>query len=178
MLPCPSCFLQNLSEKLARKEKEYQELVEHLGTEKAAKKGVQDNLREREQEVQDLQVRATGAEASLQKAQTELGERAEEVAKLKSEIGDLEVKHAELKVERKQLEQQREEKESQGAQQQTEISQVSVTQTDYRHLSSNVITFSKQFEMYIKHSLHFDRHFSFCSFIAARQTAGGREAAG
>lgn len=44
---------------------------------------------------------------------------------MKSEIGELEVKHAELKVERKQLEQQREEKESHGAQQQTEIGQVS-----------------------------------------------------
>lgn len=76
-------------------------------------------------EIQELQTRATGAEASLQKAQAELRERAEEVAKLKSEIGDLEVKHTELKVERKQLEQQREEKENHGAQQQTEISQVS-----------------------------------------------------
>lgn len=122
---CPLVFSQSLSEKLARKEKEYQELEERLGAEKSAKKGVQDSLREREQEVQEFQVRATGVEASLQKAQTELGERAEEVAKLKSEITELEVKHAELKVERKQLEQQREEKESHGAQQQTEISQVS-----------------------------------------------------
>lgn len=142
MLTCPSRFVQNLSEKLARKQKEYQELEEHLGTEKAAKKEVKDNLREREQEVQELQARANGAEVSLQKAQTELGERAEEVAKLKSEIVDLEVKHAELKVERKQLEQQREEKESHGAQQQTEIGQVSVTQTDYRHLSWTVMTSS------------------------------------
>uniref|UniRef100_A0A8C4IAV1 Early endosome antigen 1 n=1 Tax=Dicentrarchus labrax TaxID=13489 RepID=A0A8C4IAV1_DICLA len=115
---------QSLSEKLARKEKEYQELEERLGAEKAAKKGVQSSLRERELEVQELQARATGAEASLQKAQAELGERTEEVVKLKSEIGDLEVKHAELKVERKQLEQQKEEKESHGAQQQTEISQL------------------------------------------------------
>uniref|UniRef100_A0A8D3DFE0 Early endosome antigen 1 n=1 Tax=Scophthalmus maximus TaxID=52904 RepID=A0A8D3DFE0_SCOMX len=116
--------MQHLSEKLARKEKEYQELEKGLGAEKAAKKRVQDNLRERELEVQELQVRATGAEASQQKTQTELRERTEEVAKLKSEIGELEVKHAEVKVERKQLEQQREEKESQGAQQQTEISQL------------------------------------------------------
>uniref|UniRef100_A0A8D0AUE4 Early endosome antigen 1 n=1 Tax=Sander lucioperca TaxID=283035 RepID=A0A8D0AUE4_SANLU len=115
---------QSLSEKLARKEKEYQKLEECLEAEKAAKKGVQGSLRERELEVQELQARATGAEASVQKAQTELGERAEEVAKLKSEITELEVKHAELKVERKQLEQQREEKDSQGAQQQTEISQL------------------------------------------------------
>lgn len=118
-------FWQSLSKKLARKEKEHLESEERLGAEKEAKKGVQDSLRERELEVQELQARATGAEASLQKAQAELRERAEEVAKLKSEIGDLEVKHAELKVERKQLEQQREEKESHGAQQQTEISQVS-----------------------------------------------------
>lgn len=118
-------FSQSLSEKLARKEKEYLELEERLGAEKAANKGVQDSLRERKVEVQELQARSTGAEASLQKAQAELQERAEEVAKLKSEIGELEVKHAELKVERKQLEQQREEKESHGAQQQTEISQVS-----------------------------------------------------
>uniref|UniRef100_A0A8D0DEE1 Early endosome antigen 1 n=1 Tax=Sander lucioperca TaxID=283035 RepID=A0A8D0DEE1_SANLU len=121
---CPLLFSQSLSEKLARKEKEYQKLEECLEAEKAAKKGVQGSLRERELEVQELQARATGAEASVQKAQTELGERAEEVAKLKSEITELEVKHAELKVERKQLEQQREEKDSQGAQQQTEISQL------------------------------------------------------
>lgn len=100
-------------------------MEERLGTEKAAKKGVQDGLRERELEVQELQARATGAEASLQKAQADLQERAEEVAKLKREFGELELQHAELKVERKQLEQQREEKESHGAQQQTEISQVS-----------------------------------------------------
>lgn len=122
---CPLLFSQSLSEKLERKEKEYQELEERLGAEKAAKKEVQGSLRERELEVHELQARATGAEASLKKAQTELGERAEEVTKLKSEITELEVKHAELKVERKQLEQQREEKESHGAQQQTEISQVS-----------------------------------------------------
>uniref|UniRef100_A0A4W6E8L6 Early endosome antigen 1 n=1 Tax=Lates calcarifer TaxID=8187 RepID=A0A4W6E8L6_LATCA len=115
---------QSLSEKLVRKEKEHQELEQCLGAEKTAKKGVQDSLRERELEVQELQARATGAEASLQKTQTELGERTEEVAKLKREMAELEVKHAELKVERKQLEQQREEKESQGAQQQTEISQL------------------------------------------------------
>ena len=122
---CPLSFSQSLSEKLARKEKEYQELEERLGAEKAAKKGAQGGLREREMEVQELQTRATGAEASLQKAQTELGERAEELAKLKSEITELEVKHAEVKVERKQLEQQREEKDNHGAQQQTEIGQVS-----------------------------------------------------
>uniref|UniRef100_A0A665XAN8 Early endosome antigen 1 n=1 Tax=Echeneis naucrates TaxID=173247 RepID=A0A665XAN8_ECHNA len=116
--------LQHLSEKLAHKERTCQELEACLGTEKAAKKGVQDNLREKELEVQELQARATAAEASLHKTQTELRDRTEEVAKLKSEIGELEVKHAELKVERKQLEQQREEKESQGAQQQTEISQL------------------------------------------------------
>lgn len=128
---CPLLFSQSLSEKLARKEKEYQKLEECLEAEKAAKKGVQGSLRERELEVQELQARATGAEASVQKAQTELGERAEEVAKLKSEITELEVKHAELKVERKQLEQQREEKDSQGAQQQTEISQVSREENDH-----------------------------------------------
>lgn len=100
-------------------------MEERLGAEKETKKGVQDSLKKRELEVQELQTRATGAEASLQKGQAELQERAEEVAKLKSEIGNLEVKHAELKVERKQLEQQREEKESHGAQQQTEIGQVS-----------------------------------------------------
>lgn len=61
----------------------------------------------------------------MQKVQAELQHRAEEAAKIKSEIGELEVKHAELKVERKQLEQQKEEKESHGAQQQTEISRVS-----------------------------------------------------
>uniref|UniRef100_A0A672JD84 Early endosome antigen 1 n=1 Tax=Salarias fasciatus TaxID=181472 RepID=A0A672JD84_SALFA len=116
--------LQHLSEKLARKEKEYQVLEEELGVEKTAKNEVRDSLRERESEVQELQARAAGAEAALQKAQTELRETAEEVAKFKKEIADLEVKHAELKVERKQLEQQREEKESQGAQQQTEISQL------------------------------------------------------
>lgn len=123
-----SCFLlfsQSLSEKLARKEKEYQKLEENLGAEISAKKAVQDSLRKRDLEVQELQARATGAEASLQKAETELTERAEEMMKLKSEIAELEVKHAEMKVERKQLEQQKEEKESQGAQQQTEISQVS-----------------------------------------------------
>lgn len=129
--PCPFLFLQSLSEKLARKEKEYEELEERLGAEKAARKGVQGSLRERELEVQELQVRASGAEASLQKTQAELRERAEEVAKFKSEIGELEVKHAELKVERKQLEQQREEKESHGAQQQTEISQVSRVDKDH-----------------------------------------------
>lgn len=93
--------------------------------EKGSKKKVQDGLREREEEVQELRSRVTGAEASLQKAQADLQERTEEVSKLKSEVGELEVKHAELKVERKQLEQLREEKESHGAQQQTEISQVS-----------------------------------------------------
>lgn len=125
---------QSLSEKLVRKEKEHQELEQCLGAEKTAKKGVQDSLRERELEVQELQARATGAEASLQKTQTELGERTEEVAKLKREMAELEVKHAELKVERKQLEQQREEKESQGAQQQTEISQVRETDRDTHRL--------------------------------------------
>lgn len=113
-----------MSEKLTRKEKVHQELEEQLGAEKVTKKGVQDSLREREQEVQELQGRATGAEASLQKTEAELREKAEEVTKLKNEITELEMKHAELKVERKQLEHQREEKESQGAQQQTEISQV------------------------------------------------------
>lgn len=117
--------LQSLSEKLARKEKEYLQLEEMLATETTTKKNVQDGLREREQEVQELQSRVIGAEASLQKARADLQERSEEVAKLKIEMGELEVKHAELKVERKQLEQQREEKESHGAQQQTEISQVS-----------------------------------------------------
>lgn len=120
-----SLFSQSLSEKLARKEKEYQELEEHLGAERAAKKGAEGSLRERELEAQELQARATGAEGYLTKAQTELAERAEEVAKLKKEITELEVKHAELKVERKQLQQQREEKDNQGAQQQAEISQVS-----------------------------------------------------
>ncbi|MEQ2194787.1 hypothetical protein XENOCAPTIV_003023, partial [Xenoophorus captivus] len=115
---------QGLSEKLEHKEKALQELEEHLGVEKAAKSRVQDSLRERESEVQELQARTTGAEASLQKTQTELAERAQEVSKLKSELTQLELKHAELKVERKQLEHQREEKESQGAQQQTEISQL------------------------------------------------------
>lgn len=93
---------------------------------------VQDRLRERESEVQELHARAAGAEASLQKAQVELAERAEEAAKLRSEVAELEVKNAELKVERKQLEQQREEKESKGAQQQTEISQVRL-QTHRNH---------------------------------------------
>lgn len=116
---------QNLSEKLASKEKDHLELQERLGAEKNAKKGLQDSLRERDLEVQELQARATGAEASLQKAQAELQQRAEEAAKIKTEIGELEVKHAELKVERKQLAQQKEEKESHGAQQQTEISRVS-----------------------------------------------------
>uniref|UniRef100_A0A8C8DXB7 Early endosome antigen 1 n=1 Tax=Oryzias sinensis TaxID=183150 RepID=A0A8C8DXB7_9TELE len=115
---------QKLSEKLERKEKEYEDLQEHLGSEKAAKTEVQDRLKERDLEVQDLQARATGAENSLQKAQAELKERAEEVTKFKSEVAELEVKNAELKVERKQLEQQKEEKESQGAQQQTEINQL------------------------------------------------------
>lgn len=104
-----------------------------MAAEKTAKKGVQDSLRERKLEVQELQARATGAETSLEKTQSELRERAEEVAKLKSEITELEVKYAELKVERKQLEQQREEKESQGAQQQTEISQVSMTHKGHTH---------------------------------------------
>lgn len=122
---CSVLFLQSLSEKLARKEKEYLQLEEMLATETTTKKNVQDCLREREQEVQEFQSRVIGAEASLQKAQADLQERSEEVAKLKIEMGELEVKHAELKVERKQLEQQREEKESHGAQQQTEISQVS-----------------------------------------------------
>lgn len=131
-MSCHFLCAQSLSEKLARKEKEYQELEESLGAEKSVKKGMQDSLRERELEVHELQARATGAEASLQKTQTELGERSEEVAKLKHEIGELEVKHAELKVERKQLEQQREEKESQGAQQQTEIGQVSGTVKKHR----------------------------------------------
>lgn len=117
-------FLQSLSEKLAHKEKEYLELEDHLGTEKATKKEVEDRLRDRELEVRELQAQITGVDASLQKAQKELFERSEEVAKLKNEIGELDVKHAELKVERKQLEQQKEEKESYGAQQQTEISQV------------------------------------------------------
>lgn len=93
--------------------------------EKGTKKKVQDGLREREQEVQELQSRVTVAEASLQKAQVDLQERSEEVSKLKTEMGEMEVKHAELKVERKQLEQLREEKENHGAQQQTEIGQVS-----------------------------------------------------
>uniref|UniRef100_A0A7N8Y014 Early endosome antigen 1 n=1 Tax=Mastacembelus armatus TaxID=205130 RepID=A0A7N8Y014_9TELE len=115
---------QSLTEKLAHKEKDSQELEQCLGAEKAAKKGVQEILRERELEVQELQARATGAEAALQKTQSEVGERTEEVAKLKSEIVELEGKHAKLKFERIQLEQQREEKESQGAQQQTEISQL------------------------------------------------------
>lgn len=119
---------QNLSEKLASKEKEHLELQERLGAEKDAKKGLQGTLRERDLEVQELQARAAGAEASLQKAQAELQQRAEEAVKIKSEIGELEVKHAELKVERKQLEQQKEEKESHGAQQQTEISRVSHTE--------------------------------------------------
>lgn len=122
---CLLLLSQSLSEKLASKEKQHLELEERLRAEKDAKKGFQDSLRERELEIQELQARATGAEASLQKAQAELQERAKEMAKLKCEIGDLEVKHAELKVERKQLEQQREEKESHGAQQQTEISRVS-----------------------------------------------------
>lgn len=122
---CLLLLSQNLSEKLASKEKQHLELEERLRVEKDAKKGFQDSLRERELEVQELQARATGAEASLQKAQADLQEKAKEMAKLKCEIGDLEVKHAELKVERKQLEQQREEKESHGAQQQTEISRVS-----------------------------------------------------
>lgn len=174
-----SRFLQSLSEKLARKDKEYQELEECLGAEKAAKKGVQDSLREREQEVQELQARATGAEASLQKVQTELGERTEEAAKLKSEIAELEVKHAELKVERKQLEQQREEKESQGAQQQTEISQVSVTQTDYIYLSRTVMTFSNSVKYILRASVStLIVTVSLGFFVAAHQTAGGREAAG
>uniref|UniRef100_A0A7N9AMV8 Early endosome antigen 1 n=1 Tax=Mastacembelus armatus TaxID=205130 RepID=A0A7N9AMV8_9TELE len=119
-----SLFSQSLTEKLAHKEKDSQELEQCLGAEKAAKKGVQEILRERELEVQELQARATGAEAALQKTQSEVGERTEEVAKLKSEIVELEGKHAKLKFERIQLEQQREEKESQGAQQQTEISQL------------------------------------------------------
>lgn len=122
---CLLLLSQSLSEKLASKEKQHLELEERLRAEKDAKKGFQDSLRERELEVQELQPRATGAEASLQKAQAELQERAKEMSKLKCEIGGLEVKHAELKVERKQLEQQREEKESHGAQQQTEISRVS-----------------------------------------------------
>lgn len=122
---CLLLLSQSLSEKLESKEKQHLELEERLRAEKDAKKGFQDSLRERELEVQELQARATGAEASLQKAQAEIQERAKEMAKLKCEIGDLEVKHAELKVERKQLEQQREEKESHGAQQQTEISRVS-----------------------------------------------------
>lgn len=116
---------QNLSEKLASKEKEHLELQERLGAEKDTKKGLQGSLRERDLEVHELQARAAGAEASLQKAQAELQQRGEEAAKIKSEIGELEVKHAELRVERKQLEQQKEEKESHGAQQQTEISRVS-----------------------------------------------------
>lgn len=107
------------------------QLEEMLAMETTTKKKVQDCLREREQEVQELQSRVGGGEVSLQKAQADLQEKTEEVAKLKIEMGDMEVKHAELKVERKQLEQQREEKESHGAQQQTEISQVS-----YPHIHS------------------------------------------
>lgn len=122
---CSVLFSQSLTEKLAWKERDYLQLEEMLAMEKSTKKKVQDGLKEREQEVQELQSRVTGAEASLQKAQADLQERTEEVSKLKSEMGELEVKHAELKVERKQLEQLREEKESHGAQQQTEISQVS-----------------------------------------------------
>lgn len=122
---CLPLLSQSLSEKLASKEKEQLELQERLRAEKDNKKTLQGTMRERDLEVQELQARAVGAEASLQKAQAELQHRAEEAAKIKSEIGELEVKHAELKVERKQLEQQREEKESHGAQQQTEISRVS-----------------------------------------------------
>ena len=143
--PTLSCHLlcsQSLSEKLAQKEKEHQELDECLEAEKAAKKGVQDSLGEKELEVQELLARATGTETSLHKTQTELGERTEEVAKLKTEIAELEVKHAELKVERKQLEQQREEKESQGAQQQTEISQVSKTDKRVSHTHKLFISFN------------------------------------
>lgn len=122
---CFVLFSQTLSEKLEQKERDYLQLEEKLAMEKGTKKKVQDGLREREQEVQELQSRVTAAEASLQKAQVDLQERSEEVSKLKTEMGEMEVKHAELKVERKQLEQLREEKESHGAQQQTEIGQVS-----------------------------------------------------
>lgn len=122
---CFVLFSQTLSEKLEQKERDYLQLEEMLAMEKGTKKKVQDGLREREQEVQELQSQVTVAEDSLQKAQVDLQERTEEVSKLKTEMGELEVKHAELKVERKQLEQLREEKESHGAQQQTEIGQVS-----------------------------------------------------
>uniref|UniRef100_A0A674EY72 Early endosome antigen 1 n=1 Tax=Salmo trutta TaxID=8032 RepID=A0A674EY72_SALTR len=115
---------QLLSEKLLRREKEFQELEEGLRAEQVSKKTAQASLHQRELEVQELQARAVGAEASLQRAQAELGERGEEAERLRREVAELEAKHREVKTERKQLQQQREERESQGLAQQSEICQL------------------------------------------------------
>uniref|UniRef100_A0A4W5LTG0 Early endosome antigen 1 n=1 Tax=Hucho hucho TaxID=62062 RepID=A0A4W5LTG0_9TELE len=115
---------QMLSEKLVRREKEFQELEEGLRAEQVSKKTAQASLHQRELEVQELQARAAGAEAGLQKAQAELGEREVEAGRLRREVAELEAKHREVKTERKQLQQQREERESQGLAQQSEICQL------------------------------------------------------
>uniref|UniRef100_A0A8C8EP54 Early endosome antigen 1 n=1 Tax=Oncorhynchus tshawytscha TaxID=74940 RepID=A0A8C8EP54_ONCTS len=115
---------QMLSEKLLRREKEFQELEEGLRAEQVSKKTAQASLHQRELEVQELQARAVSAEASLQRAQAELGERGEEAGRLRRELAELEAKHREVKTERKQLQQQREERESQGLAQQSEICQL------------------------------------------------------
>uniref|UniRef100_A0A8C7UMS3 Early endosome antigen 1 n=1 Tax=Oncorhynchus mykiss TaxID=8022 RepID=A0A8C7UMS3_ONCMY len=115
---------QMLSEKLLRREKEFQELEEGLRAEQVSKKTAQASLHQRELEVQELQARAVSAEASLQRAQAELAERGEEAERLRREFAELEAKHREVKTERKQLQQQREERESQGLAQQSEVCQL------------------------------------------------------
>uniref|UniRef100_A0A8C9W3S1 Early endosome antigen 1 n=1 Tax=Scleropages formosus TaxID=113540 RepID=A0A8C9W3S1_SCLFO len=113
-----------LSEKLGRKEKEYQELEEHLHSEQASRKAAQTSLQQRELELQQLQVQSSATQASLQRAQTELEERGEAGGRLRQELAELELQHQQLKAEFKQLQQQKEEREQQSLQQQSEIKQL------------------------------------------------------
>uniref|UniRef100_A0A8C9VKZ0 Early endosome antigen 1 n=1 Tax=Scleropages formosus TaxID=113540 RepID=A0A8C9VKZ0_SCLFO len=115
---------QSLSEKLGRKEKEYQELEEHLHSEQASRKAAQTSLQQRELELQQLQVQSSATQASLQRAQTELEERGEAGGRLRQELAELELQHQQLKAEFKQLQQQKEEREQQSLQQQSEIKQL------------------------------------------------------
>ena len=77
-VPCslhPAASLsQNLSERLSRRERESQQLEEHVSEGQASLRALQAKLQQRDLEAQEAQARAAQAEASLGRAQAELGE--------------------------------------------------------------------------------------------------------
>uniref|UniRef100_A0A4W4ESG0 FYVE-type domain-containing protein n=1 Tax=Electrophorus electricus TaxID=8005 RepID=A0A4W4ESG0_ELEEL len=119
-----TAFSQLLSEKLAQREKENQEVEKRLSQEQTSKKSLQASLHQRDLELQESQARASAGEAALGRARAEGAERGEEAGRLRRELAELEKVQQELKAERKQLQHQREERESQGLQQQSQISQL------------------------------------------------------